>query len=179
MSTKSITLIRSTAEGESGGVLNSDLRLALYQPDIPQNCGTILRMCACLGVAASIIEPAGFPVSDKHFRRSGMDYLEAISLERHMNWVTFAEFVAPRRIVLLSTRAAFEYTEFVYHPDDVLLLGRESAGVPEHIHEGVHARVLIPMQPQMRSLNIAVAAAMVLGEALRQTRNKNDPSGKT
>eukprot|EP01037_Dinobryon_pediforme_P007669 gene7669-7730_t len=150
--------------------LVSALTVALYQPDIPQNCGTILRMCACLGVGAAIIEPAGFPVSDRHFRRSGMDYLDDVALERHMSWTVFQQSVVkPRRIVLLSTKAAVAYTEFAFHAEDILLLGRESAGVPEDVHHAADARILVPMRPNMRSLNIAVAAAMVLGEALRQT----------
>ena len=147
-----------------------NLRLALYQPDIPQNCGTILRMCACLGVGADIIEPAGFPVSDRHFRRSGMDYLDKVDIARHISWTAFRAHVQPaRRIVLLSTRAAHFYADFSFRADDVLMLGRESAGVPDNVHEAVDERVLIPMRADMRSLNIAVAAAMVLGEALRQT----------
>ena len=154
------------------------LNLALYQPDIPQNCGTLLRMCACLGVSASIIEPAGFPVSDRHFRRSGMDYLDQVHIERHMSWVRFQDWARagakPRRIVLLSTKAAVAYTQFAFQPDDILLLGRESAGVPEDVHHAADARILVPMRPMMRSLNIAVAAAMVLGEALRQTSGFGD-----
>lgn len=148
------------------------LHLALYQPDIPQNCGTILRMCACFGVSASIIEPAGFPVSDRHFRRSGMDYLDHIELIRHINFAAFQTFAKspaqPRRVVLLSTKAAVRHIDFAFRCDDILLLGRESAGVPDDVHASVDARVLIPMVPQMRSLNIAVSAAVVLGEALRQ-----------
>ncbi len=148
------------------------LHLALYQPDIPQNCGTILRMCACFGVSASIIEPAGFPASDRHFRRSGMDYLDHIELIRHINFAAFQTFAKspaqPRRVVLLSTKAAVRHIDFAFRCDDILLLGRESAGVPDDVHASVDARVLIPMVPQMRSLNIAVSAAVVLGEALRQ-----------
>ena len=138
------------------------LALALYQPDIPQNCGTMLRLCACLGVEASIIEPAGFPVSDRHFRRSGMDYLDAVNVTRHISWRAFEEWRAPtgRRLVLLSTSAA---------PDDILMVGRESAGAPKEVHEAADARILIPIRPGMRSLNVAVCAAMALGEALRQT----------
>jgi tRNA (cytidine/uridine-2'-O-)-methyltransferase len=149
------------------------LTLALYQPDIPQNCGTMLRMCACLGLSAAIIEPAGFPVSDKHFRRAGMDYLDHVSIERHLSWRTFEDWrqTQGRRLVLLSTKASQPYTGFAYAPGDVLLVGRESAGVPEAVHLAADARVLIPLQPPMRSLNVAVAAAMVLGEALRQISN--------
>jgi len=154
------------------------LTLALYQPDIPQNCGTMLRMCACLGVDAAIIEPAGFPVTDKHFRRAGMDYLDHVAILRHLSWTVFeswraaqAESGTPRRLVLLSTKASEDYTAFAYRPGDILLVGRESAGVPDAVHEAADARVLIPIQPQLRSLNVAVAAAMVVGEALRQIRS--------
>jgi tRNA (cytidine/uridine-2'-O-)-methyltransferase len=147
------------------------LALALYQPDIPQNCGTMLRLCACLGVEAAIIEPAGFPVSDRHFRRSGMDYLDAVNVTRHIAWRAFEDWRAPtgRRLVLLSTSAALPFTDFTFAPDDILMVGRESAGVPADVHEAADARILIPIRPGMRSLNVAVCAAMALGEALRQT----------
>ncbi|MDR3462237.1 MAG: tRNA (cytidine(34)-2'-O)-methyltransferase [Beijerinckiaceae bacterium] len=152
------------------------LTLALYQPDIPQNCGTMLRMCACLGIASAIIEPASFPVSDRHFRRAGMDYLDALTIQRH---ISFAQFEAWRtqqtnrdgssaRLVLLSTKAAVPYTGFTFRHGDILLVGRESAGVPEAVHAATSHRVVIPMKPAFRSLNVAVAAAMVTGEALRQ-----------
>ena len=148
------------------------LALALYQPDIPQNCGTMLRLCACLGVEASIIEPAGFPVSDRHFRRSGMDYLDAVNVTRHVSWRAFEAWRAPtgRRLVLLSTSAALPFTDFTFAPDDILMVGRESAGAPAEVHEAAEARILIPIRQGMRSLNVAVCAAMALGEALRQTR---------
>jgi len=147
------------------------LELALYQPDIPQNTGTILRLCACLGVGASIVEPAAFPVSDRAFRRAGMDYLDAVAIERH---VSFAAFEARRResgrrLVLLTTKAAVAYTQFAFGPDDILMLGRESAGVPDIVHASADARIVVPMRPSLRSINVAVAGAMVLGEALRQT----------
>ena len=147
------------------------LALALYQPDIPQNCGTMLRLCACLGVEASIIEPAGFPVSDRHFRRSGMDYLDAVNVTRHVSWRAFEDWRAPtgRRLILLSTSAALPFTDFAFAPDDILMVGRESAGAPPDVHEAADARILIPIRPSMRSLNVAVCAAMALGEALRQT----------
>ena len=147
------------------------LALALYQPDIPQNCGTMLRLCACLGVEASIIEPAGFPVSDRHFRRSGMDYLDAVNVTRHVSWRAFEAWRAPtgRRLVLLSTSAALPFTDFSFAPDDILMVGRESAGAPAEVHEAADARILIPIRPGMCSLNVAVCAAMALGEALRQT----------
>ena len=148
------------------------LCVALYQPDIPQNAGTILRTCACLGIDAAIVEPAGFPVSDRHFRRSGMDYLDQVAIMRHVSFAAFEEWRAAqgRRLVLLSTGAAKPYTDFMFQPGDILLLGRESAGVPDAVRAAADAAIRIPMQPGLRSLNVAVAAAMVLGEALRQLR---------
>lgn len=149
------------------------MRIALYQPDIPQNTGTILRLCACLDVEAHIIEPAGFPVSDRHFRRAGMDYLDHVRIERHVSWAAFRDWKAtqPGRLLLLSSKAAHSYLNETYSDDDVLLLGRESAGVPDEVGAAADARLLIPMVPQMRSLNVAMAAALVIGEALRQVRN--------
>ncbi|MGA3304109.1 MAG: TrmH family RNA methyltransferase [Methylovirgula sp.] len=146
------------------------LTLALYQPDIPQNCGTMLRLCACLGLDAAIIEPAGFPVSDRAFRRAGMDYLGHVSIARHVNFEGFEAWrrAAGRRLVLLSTKAAGPYCDFAFHEGDILLVGRESSGVPEDVHAAADARIVIPMQPGLRSLNVAVAAAMVVGDALRQ-----------
>lgn len=147
------------------------MQIALYQPDIPQNTGTILRLAACLGVTAHIIEPAGFPITDAAFRRAGMDYLDRVTINRH---VTFAAFETWRqaqghRLLLLTTAGAVPYADFVYRANDILLLGRESAGVPENVHAAADARLTIPMQSGLRSLNVAVAAAMALGEALRQT----------
>jgi tRNA (cytidine/uridine-2'-O-)-methyltransferase len=146
------------------------VRLALFQPDIAPNTASILRLCACLGVEAHIVEPAGFPVSDRAFRRAGMDYLEHVALIRHVSWDAFEAWRAQQhlRLVLLSTRAALSYVEYAFRAEDVLLLGRESAGVPEAVHAAADARLVIPMRPGLRSLNVAVAAAMVLGEALRQ-----------
>jgi tRNA (cytidine/uridine-2'-O-)-methyltransferase len=148
------------------------LTLALYQPDIPQNCGTMLRLCACLGLDAAIIEPAGFPVSDRAFRRAGMDYLDHVAIARHLNFAAFEAWrrAASRRLVLLSTKAPMAYCDFAYAAGDILLVGRESAGVPDSVHAAADARIAIPMQPEMRSLNVAVAASMVIGEALRQIR---------
>jgi tRNA (cytidine/uridine-2'-O-)-methyltransferase len=145
--------------------------LALYQPDIPQNTGTMLRLAACLGVPVAIIEPAGFDVSDRNFRRAGLDYLDQVAIARHPSWYAFQAWRATdgRRLVLATTRAATAYTDFAYRPEDVILLGRESAGVPEEVHAAADVRVMIPMRPGLRSLNVAVAAAMLLGEALRQT----------
>ena len=144
------------------------LCLALYQPDIPQNCGTMLRTCACLGVAAAIVGPAGFPDSDRHFRRAGMDYLDAVDLTRHASFDAFEVWRAGRRLVLLTTAATLPYTRFAFRPGDVLMVGRESAGVPAPVHAAADARILVPLRPSLRSLNVAATAAMVLGEALRQ-----------
>lgn len=149
------------------------LRLALYQPDIPQNTGTILRMAACLGVGVDVIMPAGFDMTDRSLRRAGLDYLDHVDLVRHADWLAFQAGLAVRepapRLVLLTTKAETSPDGFSFRADDILLLGRESAGVPEHVHQAVTARVRIPMREGLRSLNIAVAAALVLGEALRQT----------
>jgi tRNA (cytidine/uridine-2'-O-)-methyltransferase len=151
------------------------LTLALYQPDIPQNAGTMLRACACLGVEAAIIGPAGFPIADAAFRRAGMDYLDQVKLARHVSFDAFQIWRAARaragderRLVLLSTRASQSCFAFPYRPGDVLLVGRESAGVPDEVFAAADAAVRIPMRPEARSLNVAVAAAMVMGEALRQ-----------
>ena len=145
--------------------------LALYQPDIPQNTGTILRLCACLDVAAHIIEPAGFPVSDRHFRRAGMDYLDQVSITRHDSWSKFEQWrnEAGLRLVLFTTKAAGSYLDHRYNRDDVLLFGRESAGVPDDVAAVADARLAIPIKPGLRSLNVAMATAMALGEAVRQT----------
>ncbi|MBX4888387.1 tRNA (cytidine(34)-2'-O)-methyltransferase [Rhizobium bangladeshense] len=149
----------------------TDLRLALYQPDIPGNTGTILRLAACLGFAVDLIEPAGFDVSDRNLKRSGMDYIAAAALTRHVSWDRFEAWraTAGRRLILASTKAADRYTDFAFHSDDILLFGRESAGVPDHVHESADARILIPMVDGQRSLNVAVASAMIVGEAMRQT----------
>lgn len=148
----------------------NNLRIALYQPDIPGNTGTILRLAACLGLAVDIIEPAGFDLSDRNLKRAGMDYIAAVTLTRHVNWERFETWRAStgRRLVLASTKAAGRYTHFRFHPDDILLFGRESAGVPDHVHERADARILIPMASGQRSLNIAMATAMIVGEAMRQ-----------
>ena len=148
------------------------MQIALFQPDIPQNTGTILRLCACLGVEAHIVEPAGFPTSDRAFRRAGMDYLDRVSPARHDSWEVFERWrrEAGLRLVLFTTRAERSYLDHRYTADDVLLFGRESAGVPAEVHAAADARLLIPMRPGLRSLNVAMACAMALGEALRQTR---------
>lgn len=147
------------------------LRLALHEPDIPQNTGTIIRLAACLGLGVDIVEPAGFPWSEKSFRRAGMDYLDRVELSRHVDFAAFegAMQAEGRRVVLLTTKAGTSYLDFAFRPDDVLLLGSEGAGVPDLVHERADSRITIPMQPGLRSLNVAMAAAMVAGEALRQT----------
>jgi len=148
------------------------LRLALYQPDIPQNTGTLLRTAACLGVPVDIIEPAGFRLDDRSLRRAGLDYLEHLDLVRHVSWARFRESdLAPgedRRLVLLTTAGDDDPWEFRFAAGDILMLGRESAGVPEDVHRAAAARLRIPMASGMRSLNVAQAGAIVLAEALRQ-----------
>ena len=148
------------------------MQIALYQPDIPPNTGTILRLCACLDVSAHIIEPAGFAVSDRTFRRAGMDYLDQVNLMRHDSWTRFEEWRAEKRyrLVLFTTKGATSYLDFRYQPQDILMFGRESAGVPEAVAAKADARLKIPIKPSLRSLNVAMAAAMAVGEALRQTR---------
>jgi tRNA (cytidine/uridine-2'-O-)-methyltransferase len=147
------------------------MRLALYEPDIPQNTGTILRLAACMAVPVDLIGPAGFDMSDRALKRAALDYLAHVDLTRHE---TFAAFDTARRergsrLILLTTRAPARYTDFAFRPDDTLLLGRESAGVPDAVHALADASLRVPMIAGLRSLNVAVAAAMVLGEALRQT----------
>lgn len=146
------------------------LRIALYEPDIPQNTGTVLRLCACLGIEAHLIEPAGFPTSDRAFRRAGMDYLDAVALMRHNSWRAFEAWRRREgyRLVLFTTAAALSYLDYRFAPQDMLLFGRESAGVPQEVHATADARLSIPMRPGLRSLNVAMAAAMAAGEALRQ-----------
>ena len=155
------------------------MRLALYQPDIPQNCGALIRLAACLGIGLDIIEPCGFLLDDKRLRRAGLDYHAQASLRRHGSWSAFqasrqenpdpAGPDAAGRLLLLTTRGDRPYTDFAYAAGDILLLGRESAGVPDEVHQAAAARLVIPLRADCRSLNVAQAAAMVLGEALRQT----------
>lgn len=150
------------------------MRLALFQPDMPQNTGTMLRLGACVGVEVDIIEPCGFVFSEYALRRYGMDYLKQVKYRKHDSWDDFLAFAASHpeeygRIVLLTTKSSHPYTDFEFKPDDVLLLGRESAGVPEEVHRRADARLVIPMTECARSINVAVSATMVLGEALRQT----------
>jgi tRNA (cytidine/uridine-2'-O-)-methyltransferase len=148
------------------------MQIALFQPDIPPNTGTILRLCACLDVTAHIIEPAGFAVSDRTFRRAGMDYLDQVTLIRHDSWETFDKWrhEAGLRLVLFTTKGAVSYLDFRFCASDILLFGRETVGVPEGVASVADARLRIPIRPGLRSLNVAMAAAMAIGEALRQTR---------
>lgn len=143
--------------------------IALYEPEIPQNAATIIRTCACLGLAMHIVGPAAFHWSDRGFRRAGLDYLDVANVTRHAGFEAFRAALGPRRLVLLTTKGAVSYTAFAFRPSDVLLFGRESAGVPEPVHAAADYRLVIPMQTGRRSLNVAVAAAMVTGEAVRQT----------
>jgi tRNA (cytidine/uridine-2'-O-)-methyltransferase len=147
------------------------VRIALYEPDIPQNTGTILRLCACLGIEAHIIEPAGFATSDRAFRRAGLDYLDAVAIVRHTSWPEFEAWRRRERhrVVLFTTTATMSYLDYGFAAEDILLFGRETAGVPAEVHATADARVVIPMRPGLRSLNVAIAAAMAAGEALRQT----------
>lgn len=146
------------------------ISIALYQPDIPGNTGTILRLGACLGLAIHVIEPAGFILSDRNLRRAGMDYLEMAALERHASWQAFETWRKQegRRLVLFTTTGAEPYTRFTFAAGDILLFGRESGGVPDTVHEAAEARLLIPMPGGGRSLNVALSVAMAAGEAMRQ-----------
>ena len=155
-----------------------DIRIALFQPDIPGNTGSILRLGACLGIAVDVISPAGFDLSDRALKRAGMDYLEMAALVRHDDWTAFEAWrrAEGRRLLLFSTKATLPYTRFDYRPGDVLLFGRESAGAPDHVHDAADERLSIPMPGGGRSLNLALAAAMAAGEALRQTGRLNPPS---
>jgi tRNA (cytidine/uridine-2'-O-)-methyltransferase len=156
------------------------MRIALYEPDIPQNTGTILRLAACLGIEAHIIEPAGFSTSDRTFRRAGMDYLDQVAIVRHRSWAAFEAWRAGAgaRLILFSTGARTSYLDHAFRPDDVLLFGRESAGVPENVHAAADARLVIPMREGLRSLNVAMAAAMAAGEALRQAGKTRDKTAE-
>ena len=147
------------------------MRIALYQPDIPQNAGTILRLCACFGIEAHIIEPSGFPTTDRAFRRAGMDYLDAVEIVRHRSWHDFATWRSRQghRLILFTTAATASYLDYRYRPEDILLFGRESAGVPSEVQDAADARLRIPIREGLRSLNVAIAAALAAGEALRQT----------
>ena len=163
--------------GPAAGFRRSDdltISIALYEPDIPQNTGTILRLAACFGLQAHIIEPTGFPSSDRAFRRAGMDYLDQVKLRRHMSWTAFDAWRRAEglRLLLFTTGAATPYLEHAFLENDVLLFGRESAGVPEAVHQTAEVRLKIPMREGLRSLNVAMTVAMAAGEAMRQTGHK-------
>jgi tRNA (cytidine/uridine-2'-O-)-methyltransferase len=149
------------------------IEIALYQPDIAQNAGTIARLCACFGMPLTIIEPAGFAWTDAGFRRAGMDYLHQAEIRRSASWEAFQATLRGRRLVLLSTKATLSYVDFSFNTGDILMLGRESAGVPDHVRDSVLHRVCIPMRPPARSLNVALATAIVSAEALRQLSLRN------
>ncbi len=145
------------------------MRLALFQPDIPQNLGAAIRLAACLGVPLDVIEPCGFPLSDAAIRRAAMDYAAIAQVRRHSGWEAFrGDPARPGRLVLFTTKGATPFHDFAFRPDDVLLFGRESAGVPDEVHAAADARLLIPLAPGARSLNLVTAATLALGEALRQ-----------
>lgn len=146
-------------------------RLALYQPDIPQNMGTILRLGACLDVPIEVIGPTGFDLSDKALRRAGMDYIAKAVLTRHISWSHFCAAKGTARLVLATTKTSRAYWDFSYIEDDIILLGRESSGVPQDVINTADEQITIPMASGTRSLNVAVAGAMIMGEALRQLRS--------
>jgi len=153
------------------------MRLVLFEPDIPQNAGTLMRMASCFGIPVDIIEPCGFVLNDSKLRRAGMDYLTKVHMTSHTSWESYHALPATGRLVLLTTRAATPYTRFTFDSTDRIVVGRESAGVTDAVHDAADAHLLIPMAPPARSLNVAVAAAMVLGEALRQTGGFPDAQG--
>ena len=146
------------------------IEIALYQPDIAPNAAAVMRMCACFGLRVRIIEPAGFTWSGATFRRAGMDYLAKADVVREVNWEAFRAATGGRRLVLISTAASLPHTDFAFAAGDILMMGRESAGVPAEVHDAADARLRIPMREGLRSLNVAMACAMVTGEALRQLR---------
>ena len=147
------------------------MRLALFQPDIPQNTGAIIRLTACFGIPLDIIEPCGFILSDTKLRRSGMDYLNLANIERHISWDAFIKERKQSRLVLITTRAEESLKQFAFDDNDTLILGRESSGVPQAVHNAIPEKVRIPMDKKARSLNVSIAAGIILWEALRQTRN--------
>ncbi len=145
------------------------VQLALYQPDIPHNLGSIIRLTACLNIKMHIIEPCGFPLNDKRIRRAAMDYYEYANITRHISWPAFMQWrSANSRLLLFTTKTTTCYTDIEYHPNDILLFGRESAGVPQNVHDNADMRLLIPINPNCRSLNLSLSAAIAVGEALRQ-----------
>ena len=144
------------------------IEIALYQPDIAANAGTVMRLAACLGLRVAVIEPAGFTWSDSSLKRAGLDYLDKAELIRDSSWEIFRQRTSGRKLVLMTTKAAMPYCDFRFATGDVIVMGRESAGVPGEVHQAADARLLIPMRPGLRSINVALACAMATGEALRQ-----------
>jgi tRNA (cytidine/uridine-2'-O-)-methyltransferase len=145
------------------------LRLALFQPDIAQNVGAAIRLSACLGIDLEVIEPCAFPLDDRRLRRAALDYGTGAGVRRHDTFETFRTSVAPARLILMTTRGEHSFLDHRFAPDDVILMGSESSGAPPFVHAAAAARLRIPLAPGLRSLNVVTAAAMVLGEALRQT----------
>jgi len=147
------------------------MKIALYQPDIPQNLGAMMRLCACMDVGLDIIEPCGFLWNARKIRQSAMDYYDSVDLNKHADWDAFrGHYDCERRVILMTTKASVPYLDFEFRSDDILLAGRESAGVPDFVHEAVEGRIFIPMHVGLRSLNIVNATSMILGEAIRQMR---------
>ncbi len=145
------------------------MRIALYQPDIPQNAGATFRLAACMGLPVDVIEPAGFVMSDAHLRRAGMDYLDQVDIIRHISWEAYLAATPPARLILLTTAATQRHVDFTFDANDTLMVGRESSGVPEEVHARADARLRVPLNPDTRSLNVVTALTFVVGEALRQT----------
>lgn len=146
------------------------INLALFQPEIPQNTGAAMRLTACLGIPLDIIEPTGFVWDEAKIRRSAMDYIEYVRLNKHPSWDSFRKTYEGRRVILLTTKSDQSYLDFAFQPGDILLAGQESAGAPQYVHQSCEARITIPMPPGPRSMNVVNACAMVLGEAMRQVR---------
>jgi tRNA (cytidine/uridine-2'-O-)-methyltransferase len=165
---KSKSQLITTSLKPSINIMSNQLRLALYQPEIPQNAGTLMRTASCLGVGFDIIEPCGFVWNDQKMKRSGMDYMQHVDLQRHASWQDFVNFYQGKRIILIDTHGRHNYSDFYFHNDDVLLLGREADGVPQEVYEQCTDTVRINMSPDRRSLNVAIAGCIVLSEALRQ-----------
>lgn len=149
--------------------MSGAISLSLYQPDMPQNVGAAMRLCACLGIDLNIIEPVGFAWKEREFRKTGLDYIDLVNYDRHTSWDKFREN-RQERTILMTTKGSVDYTDFQFQPGDTLLAGRESCGVPDEVHGQVDARVFIPMHGKARSMNIINACSMIVGEALRQTR---------
>ena len=150
------------------------MRIALFEPEIAQNVGAILRLGACLGAAVDLIEPMGFEWDDRRVRRTAMDYIDHVAITRHAGFDAFRETTGAQRLILFTTKAQQSAFDFAFLPDDILLFGKESGGVPAAVADACHARLRIPMRAQVRSMNLATSAALALGEALRQTGSLPD-----